>query len=65
VVGTWIEQGTINQDTQQYEKSKPRLYYRGRWAGADQGTLPDYEVWPKGLWFSIPNDKENVAEKSR
>jgi hypothetical protein len=59
LVGKQIEEQTYNPETTELEKSTPHLYYWLRWPGYGQNTLPNYEAWGKGIWFPIPERKEN------
>ena len=54
LLGRQIEEQTYDPKTMELKKSTPHLYYWLRWPGYGLNTLPNYEAWPKGIWFPIP-----------
>jgi len=59
--GKWIEEQAYDPETLERVNSTPHLFYWLRWQGSQQSTLPNYEAWPKGIWFPIPARKEMKA----
>jgi hypothetical protein len=65
LIGKWVDEQMYDPDTMENVKSTPHLYYWSRWPGGEQGSLPNYAAWPKGIWFPIPERKEMMEGKDR